>query len=68
MSTERVKLVYPEYVNYCRCGVKFIVYYVDEENEMYPQVVDICPYCGGEIERQENIPLPMAEIEEREEE
>lgn len=51
MTTERVKLVYPESVNYCKyCGVQFIVYYVDEEQELYPQIVDICPYCGLMIE------------------
>jgi hypothetical protein len=54
MPTERVKLVYDEYVNYCKCGVKFIVYYVDEDTEMYPQIVDICPYCGAKIENDSN--------------
>jgi len=55
MSAERVKLIEIVAVNYCPvCGVEFVVYYVDEEKELYPQVVDICPYCGmfiGEKEK-----------------
>ena len=55
MPIERVKLVYGEYTNYCKfCGVKFIVYYVDEDNEMYCQIVDICPYCGAKVEKNSN--------------
>jgi rRNA maturation endonuclease Nob1 len=50
MGTEQVKLVYEDYINYCNgCGTKFIVYYADEDNELYTQAVDICPYCGGSI-------------------
>lgn len=50
MATKKVKLVYLEYINYCvKCGIQFVVYYVDEENEMYSQAVDICPYCGTDL-------------------
>lgn len=54
MSAKRVKLIEIVHVNYCpACGVEFVVYYVDEDKELYPQVVTICPYCGMYIGEEE---------------
>lgn len=53
MSAKRVKLIEVVHVNYCSaCGVEFVVYYVDEDKELYPQIVDICPYCGNSLEKE----------------
>lgn len=51
---KEVKLKFPQVVNKCSCGVNFVVFYVDGDNELFPQVVDICPYCGAYINDDSN--------------